>query len=934
MFNADPPTAAPPNHEHLLRWVLRTDDRLLNEIQQQVFLLQTILQNNPAGLAVISGPDLTYQLATSEYRKALPFPQAEILGKPYHVSWPVEQGFSGDRLVREQLNSGHNQVLHLEVLYPDSAPHSVTLHVCPLTWRNEPGALILMQDTTQTQQARRLAVQVAEEARKQANELNAIFTAMAEAVILFDPRGHAIRANEAAVELFGFDPVGMQPLELMDTLDLRDLSGSPVEIHNLPSERARRGETVIAQPLWIESEGRETIVRCTASPIFTDQGITRVITLWHDVTQIEQLVEQLEIEQSRLRTIIEQAPQGIIVFDEEARLVEANPAAERLLGRPLPYQQDYHSLSSLQILADDGLPFAARNLPFISSALDGERFTNLEVLVRQADGSLSNLLVSSAPIVDQKGNLNGAVATLQDITLRKQSEENLRQQASRSRLLANLSQAFAEAGLQFSEILNTVVQQIGSAFGDFCAVNLFAEDGHDQFTAAIYNRASEQSQAWETLRQVRSSAAEGWAGLVLRSGQPHLIHGAAGAQMRELAPAANWDDLTPVPDAFHGLVLPMRAHGSWIGTLNILRYSVTQPFDVNEQVFFTDLAERAALAIEDSRLYEQESRRARELQALNRATTALLSTIDLESLLTQILEAARSATAAQHGCLFLLADDGTLEQRAVSGVQHGAAIDQQIRQYADLAVWEKRAVLLRQINPPDGSANAINARSAIIAPLLLSQRVFGAIALYSSGAHQFNQYNLSLLDSFAATATAALHHATLYKEVQRLATTDTLTEQFNRRKFFEYGEMEIHRYRRLHIPLSVIMFDVDHFKQINDSHGHGTGDAVLRAVAQRCKAGIRAIDILARYGGDEFAILLPNTTLDEAQIIAERILQSVTNRPLRVGDLEIPLSLSLGVAQAQPGMEQLSSLMAFVDGALYQAKQSGRNRVVLAHSTP
>ena len=131
-------------------------------------------------------------------------------------------------------------------------------------------------------------------------------------------------------------------------------------------------------------------------------------------------------------------------------MVLGNPAAERVFGRAIPNNLELEELAGLQIKDMDGIPYDPRYLPLTCSALDGELLNNIEMFVEFPDGQIRNLLASTAPIVDRNGNLNGAVGVFQDITDRKQAEEALRQQASRSQLLAGLSKAFAEAGLNSS----------------------------------------------------------------------------------------------------------------------------------------------------------------------------------------------------------------------------------------------------------------------------------------------------------------------------------------------------------------------------------------------------------------------------------------------------------------------------------------------------
>ena len=157
-----------------------------------------------------------------------------------------------------------------------------------------------------------------------------------------------------------------------------------------------------------------------------------------------------------------------------------------------------------------------------------------------------------------------------------------------------------------------------------------------------------------------------------------------------------------------------------------------------------------------------------------------------------------------------------------------------------------------------------------------------------------------------------------------LAVTDQLTGAHNRLKFNEVMTRELHRAKRYETPLSVVMFDIDHFKRVNDEHGHAAGDAMLRELADRVRRSIRSVDWLFRYGGEEFVVAAPHTPLAQATILAEKLRALVDATPFPGA---IHGSISLGVAQAKPG-ESVESLMGRVDAALYAAKNSGRNRVV------
>ena len=165
--------------------------------------------------------------------------------------------------------------------------------------------------------------------------------------------------------------------------------------------------------------------------------------------------------------------------------------------------------------------------------------------------------------------------------------------------------------------------------------------------------------------------------------------------------------------------------------------------------------------------------------------------------------------------------------------------------------------------------------------------------------------------------------------MRHLAITDELTGLFNRRHFFDLGAREFERAQRYRRPLTAIMLDIDHFKQVNDTYGHATGDQVLQAVARRCRQAIREIDILGRYGGDEFAVLLPETGLDEGYLVAERLRLEVAKDPFPANQNALHITISLGVARVSAKVPDLETLLEHADAALYAAKQSGRNRAMV-----
>ncbi|MBA3599233.1 MAG: diguanylate cyclase [Methylibium sp.] len=161
---------------------------------------------------------------------------------------------------------------------------------------------------------------------------------------------------------------------------------------------------------------------------------------------------------------------------------------------------------------------------------------------------------------------------------------------------------------------------------------------------------------------------------------------------------------------------------------------------------------------------------------------------------------------------------------------------------------------------------------------------------------------------------------------------DHLTGLANRRAFFDGAELELQRWKRAPRPLSMVMIDADHFKRINDLHGHAAGDAVLRHLAAGLSATFRAIDVVARIGGEEFVALLPGTTIEGAEAVALRLCRSIAEQSVEVDGTPIRYTVSVGIAAMEEGVEGINTLIQRADVAMYAAKSNGRNRVERWHA--
>jgi diguanylate cyclase (GGDEF)-like protein len=212
-------------------------------------------------------------------------------------------------------------------------------------------------------------------------------------------------------------------------------------------------------------------------------------------------------------------------------------------------------------------------------------------------------------------------------------------------------------------------------------------------------------------------------------------------------------------------------------------------------------------------------------------------------------------------------------------------------------------------------------------PLVFEETLLGILWVWGKG---ITKADLPIMSIFAKQIGISLERAHLFQEVQSLAMTDPLTGLHNRRSLFELGKIEFSRANRMNRPICCMMLDLDNFKQINDNYGHTIGDRVLQEFATRCKGSVREIDLIGRYGGEEFVVFLPETDIQTALQVAERLRTSIEETPMEVANQELTVTVSIGISKKDVNTLELETLIARADQAMYIAKHKGRNRVAIS----
>jgi diguanylate cyclase (GGDEF)-like protein len=221
---------------------------------------------------------------------------------------------------------------------------------------------------------------------------------------------------------------------------------------------------------------------------------------------------------------------------------------------------------------------------------------------------------------------------------------------------------------------------------------------------------------------------------------------------------------------------------------------------------------------------------------------------------------------------------------------------------------------------------AVEGNQGFFLPLAAGEISLGALWMWGPDLDE-NDLPAALL--FAGQVAVALENARLYRRIQDLAVRDELTGVYNRRGLFEIGRREAERAARFGHPLSALLIDIDHFKNVNDTYGHTIGDQVLRAFAACCRQNVREVDVVGRMGGEEFIILLPETDLTNTHKAAERLRSRILENGFVTDAGEVHVTASFGVAEYKDSIQDMDELYRQADEALYKAKNSGRNQVAV-----
>ncbi len=422
------------------------------------------------------------------------------------------------------------------------------------------------------------------------------------------------------------------------------------------------------------------------------------------------------------------------------------------------------------------------------------------------------------------------------------------------------------------------------------------------------------------------SVGEGLTWEVIRSGKPLLVNDYASHPKGRTEIRAS--------GVRSVLIVPVYFGEELIGVLGFHNTTEDKIFNPRDIPLAETIGRQAGVAIQNARLFSNAHRRAEEAETLRQASNAITSALKLDRVLEEIFTHLERVVPYDSCAIFLQEEDrlkvvaarGFPDQQKVLGMS--LPVSNPLTQEG---FRTRKAIVLADAQTDErfqGLGDAKHIHGWIGIPLLARGTLTGYLTIDSRKPNAYTENDGSLAQVFANQAAIAIENARLFEKVQHLAISDPLTELFNRRHFFELGRREFYRARRYGKPLSLLIMDVDDLKLVNDTYGHQMGDQVIEFIARQCQNQLRQADIPARYAGDEFIILLPETDLTGARNVATRIKNAVVYHQ-QLEEENVPVSISIGVSSLDASCYSLEILINRADQALYSAKQAGKTQICI-----
>jgi len=480
-------------------------------------------------------------------------------------------------------------------------------------------------------------------------------------------------------------------------------------------------------------------------------------------------------------------------------------------------------------------------------------------------------------------------------------------------LLTEIGQAVS-SHLNQDEVLRTVHAELGQIFDTSAFYIAFLEEDEICFELEVENG--------QFLPKRTRKVANGLTEYILRTGQPLLIQSDLESMRSKLGV-----DFIPAHPARCFCGVPIFLGGRPAGVMAALSTEREFIFQQRDLEVMQTAAGQLGVAIENARLFSEEQRRARHLAFLNNISKMAISSEDAEQMMADIVREIQKNFHYDHIGIGIMdyatkdieikAEAGATSQSLGRRIPVGTGV---LGKVARTGI----SALVQNAGPGQLAGVVPQSRAVLCLPILFSETLLGVLNVESHSENAFAPQDVLILNTLADLLATALHNSFVFQKLQQQSITDGLTGIKTRRYFWEALSSEWKRASRSGRPFSVVLIDLDKFKEVNDSQGHLEGDLVLARVGRLLEQKCRQSNVVARYGGDEFIILMPETGIEQAQVLAERLRLWLATDPMLE---EHKITGSFGVASFPVHGFAIEDLIRVADAGMYIAKHAGGNQV-------
>ncbi|MDI6699645.1 MAG: sensor domain-containing diguanylate cyclase [bacterium] len=379
------------------------------------------------------------------------------------------------------------------------------------------------------------------------------------------------------------------------------------------------------------------------------------------------------------------------------------------------------------------------------------------------------------------------------------------------------------------------------------------------------------------------------------------------------------------------LIIPLYSKENKILGILTVDKPVNRYVNIIESIdILESFAQTAAISLENAKLFSKMEQLIKKLEKVSTISALMNSHIQLENLLSHFVQATKENFPNYNTSIILYNQFNELEIKTYSGYtdKYIERINEMLKMGEGIVGWvaeHKTPVHVKDTRSDPRFVGRLDvSMSEIAIPLETSSGMIGILDIESEGVNSLDENDFRIVSILASHLSISIDNTFKYEETKRIANTDPLTDMYNYRFFIEKLKEELERSKKLSIPLSILMLDIDYFKEINDNYGHMIGDLVIRDLAQLLLNTVRKGDIVTRYGGDEFFIILPGTGKQFTHSIAEKINKLVKKTNFTNG---IKITVSVGTVTYPDDGDSVETLLKWVDDALYDAKRKGRDRI-------